>query len=348
MGYCCKFIRHYAHDLWRIYHRCRLDTYENMGSRHREPQLNNFGTIHSGWSKNAVDAIQTLHDAICKAPVLALPEEVSGYILHSDTRKYAVRVVLSQNWRDRERRVIPIRSMMYKHAQTQHPTFDRGLPALLDAAVHWHYYLHWDRNFMLHMGEANFSHIKTWPHLSTRCTVYTATFQIDTYDICYIPHAETVAGDPLSRQLDLRQECCQSSQCWVTQLVIQNSTEWLCIVATLTKDDSWSTELVQILVSKYSQEHPLMVSALSILYKAWAHSHCFCLDVGLFNQEHQKQDPGWQRDQPHWLHILTPLRNWILWEAQNTPLEGHFRVTNTYMVIREGLIWPGMYNRVQD
>jgi len=59
--------------------------------------------VSNGWAE---EAFKTLKDAICNAPVLALPEEGGEYMLHCDASKYAVGAVLSQKRQDGETRVI--------------------------------------------------------------------------------------------------------------------------------------------------------------------------------------------------------------------------------------------------
>jgi hypothetical protein len=81
------------------------------------------------------------------------------------------------------------------------------------------------------------------------------------YNIQYISGAKKQAADTLTRHPDFRHKCCQVSQCRLTQLVVQDSAEWLHEVMAETKDDNWSKEIVQILASQDGQEHPPETSA---------------------------------------------------------------------------------------
>jgi hypothetical protein len=132
------------------------------------------------------------------------------------------------------------------------------------------------------------------------------------------------------------------------QLVVQDSTEWFREVTAETKDDSWSKDMVQILLSKDSQEHLPNASAPATVRKAWAGSHHFSLLDGLLYLDLQKQDPEREKDEPRRLYIPTPLRNRILQKAHEAAVGGHLGAAKTYMAVRQRFFWPGMWKGVQD
>jgi hypothetical protein len=106
IGYYCKLIRHYAHIALPLYRMCKISKKFKMGGRRGEPRLRDVGTVQFVWNGAAEEAFEKLQDAMCKAPVLALPEERGKCMLHSDASKYAVGAVLSQKRQDGETRVI--------------------------------------------------------------------------------------------------------------------------------------------------------------------------------------------------------------------------------------------------
>jgi hypothetical protein len=110
---------------------------------------------------------------------------------------------------------------------------------------------------------------------------YLATLQNYTYDTRYIPGATNQAADTLTRRPDFRRESCQVSQCRLTQLLFQDSREWLREVAAETKDDSWNKDMVQILLSNDNEEHLPKASAPATVRKTWARSYHFSLVDGL-------------------------------------------------------------------
>ena len=95
-GYYCKFVWDYTYIALPLYQICKMSRKVKMGGHHGEPQLKDVGTVPVVWNGEAEEAFETLKDVICKAPMLALPEECGEYVLHSDASKYAVRAVLSQ------------------------------------------------------------------------------------------------------------------------------------------------------------------------------------------------------------------------------------------------------------
>ena len=179
---------------------------EQMGSRRGELRLKEVGTAQFDWNGEAEEAFETLKNAICKAPMLALPEEGGEYVLYFDASKYSVRAGLSQKQQDGETRVSAFWSRKLQSAETQYPTYDRELPAIHDAVVNWHYYLHSDRNFTFHTDHACLKNILTQPRLTARQMLYLATLQNHTYDIRYIPGAKHQAADTLTRCPDFKRE----------------------------------------------------------------------------------------------------------------------------------------------
>jgi hypothetical protein len=118
------------------------------------------------WNGEAEEAFEMLKDAICKAPMLALPEQGGKYVLHSDASNYAVGVVLLQKRQDGETRVIAVCSRKLKGAETRYPTYKRELLAIHNVVVNWHYCLYSDRNFMVHMDHTSLRHILTQPRIT--------------------------------------------------------------------------------------------------------------------------------------------------------------------------------------
>jgi len=267
-----------------------------MCSRHGEPWLKDVGTAQLVWDGEAEAAFETLKHDICKVPVLALPEEGGEYVLHSGASKYAVGAVLSLKRQDGETRVIRFWSRKLESADTRYPTYNRELLAIRDAVVNGHYYLHSDRNSTLHIDQASLRNILTQPRLTARQMEYLATLHNYTYDTWYIPGAKKQVADALTRHLDFRRELCQVSQRRPTQVVVQDSTEWLREVTAETNDGSWSKDMIQILVSKDSQEDPPKGSAPATVRKACACSHHLSLDHGLLYLDLQKHDAEWHKD----------------------------------------------------
>jgi len=150
------------------------------------------------------------------------------------------------------------------------------------------------------------------------------------------------------RCLDFRQECCHGSQCWLTQLVVQDLTEWLWDVATEKKDDTWSKDVVQILVFRDCTEHRLKASAAAAVLMACAQPHHFSLVVHQLYLGLQKLNPERHKDELRRLYILTPVRNRILREAHHAAVGGHSGAAEKYVAVRYCFLWPGILKGFQD
>jgi len=248
-----------------------------------KPWPKNVGTVQCVWNGEAEEAFEMLNDAICKASRQVLPGEGCKYVLHSDASKYVVGAVISQKQQDGEPRVIAFWSMKIKSPETRYPTYERALLAIHDVVVNWHYHLYSKINFAIHTDHASVRYILSRPPPTHREMEYLAISPNYTYGIWYIPGAKNQVADPLRRCPDITWKHFQVSECQLTQFVVQDSTEWLPDVAAKTKDNSWSEDVVQILLCKESEEHAPKASAPSTLQKAWGHSHCFSLDDGVLH-----------------------------------------------------------------
>ena len=150
----------------RLCQMCQMSTKVIMGGHCGEPRLKDVGTVQFIWNGETEEAFKTLKDAICKAPVRALPEIGGEYELYSDTSKYAVGAVLSQKRQDGETGVIAFWSRKLKSAEMRYTTYDRELLAIHHAVMNWHYCLHSDRDFKVHPDHAPLRHILTQPRLT--------------------------------------------------------------------------------------------------------------------------------------------------------------------------------------
>jgi len=221
-------------------------------------------------------------------------------------------------------------------------TYNKELLAICDAVVNWHHYPHSDRTSSVHMDHASSRHILTQPWLTAPHIEYLATFHNYTYHNQYIAGMKNLVGDALMRRPEFSRERCQVPQCRLTLLVVQDLTEWFWGVTAKMKDDSWRKDIVQILVSKESQEHQPKASALATVRKAWACCHRVSLDDGLLHLDHQKQDPEKHKVEPHQLYIPTPLRNTIFRAGHDAAVGGHIGAPETTLLL------AGMWKGVQD
>jgi len=116
------------------------------------------GPVQFVWNGEAEEAFEMLKDAICKSPMLALPETEGEYLLHPDISKYAVGAVHSQKRQDAESRAVACCSTKFQSAEMRYHTYDRELLAIRDEVLNWHNCPHWDRNFTVHTDNATLGH----------------------------------------------------------------------------------------------------------------------------------------------------------------------------------------------
>ncbi|KAI3751827.1 hypothetical protein L2E82_22918 [Cichorium intybus] len=100
------------------------------------------------WAEKQQEAFQKLKQALCEAPVLALPQSGEEYVIYSDASRVGLGCVLMQKGR-----VIANASRQLKDAEKKYPVHDLELAAVVLALKLWRHYLYGVKFY--HPGKAN-------------------------------------------------------------------------------------------------------------------------------------------------------------------------------------------------
>jgi len=159
--------------------------------------MNDVGTVWCVSNVEAEEAFERVQEYISKDAMQALDMEWGEYVLFSDSIKYAVKQLLSQNKQDQETRVIPGWSKKLKCAEKRYRTYNRELLAICNAVVTLHYHLYLDKHFTIHMDRASLRHILIHPQLTVRHMEYSPTLSNFLYNFRYIPGMRNPVADTL-------------------------------------------------------------------------------------------------------------------------------------------------------
>ncbi|KAJ9527976.1 hypothetical protein QJQ45_005577 [Haematococcus lacustris] len=145
-----------------------------------------FGGAH-------LEAFNGLKDALCSAPVLALPDFTKPFVVCTDASLVGTGAVLLQ-----EGRPIAYTSKKLSPPETRYSTGDQELLAIIRAVREWRCYLDGAVDVTIQTDHNPLIYLQTQANLSRRQTRWMEELSRYKYEIRYHPGADNVA-DPISR-----------------------------------------------------------------------------------------------------------------------------------------------------
>ncbi|MGQ3286099.1 RNase H-like domain-containing protein, partial [Bosea sp. (in: a-proteobacteria)] len=138
-------------------------------------------------------AFNGLKDALCSAPVLALPDFTKPFVVCTDASLVGTGAVLLQ-----EGRPIAYTSKKLSPPETRYSTGDQELLAIIRAVREWRCYLDGAVDVTIQTDHNPLTYLQTQTNLSRRQTRWMEELSRYKYEIKYHPGADNVA-DPISR-----------------------------------------------------------------------------------------------------------------------------------------------------
>ncbi|KAJ9523973.1 hypothetical protein QJQ45_022376 [Haematococcus lacustris] len=161
---------------------------------------------HFGGSE--LEAFEGLKEALCSAPVLALPDFSKPFVVCTDASLVGTGGVLMQDGRP-----IAYTSKKMSPAETRYATGEQELLGIIRAVREWRCYLDGAVDVTILTDHNPLIYLQTQPNLSRRQVRWMEELSRYKYEIKYIPGATNVA-DPISRNPALANEValtCSSS-----------------------------------------------------------------------------------------------------------------------------------------
>jgi hypothetical protein len=154
------------------------------------------------WTTTEQKAFDELKTAMTTGPVLIVPDDSLPFTVTTDASNYAVGAALSQ---DQGHGLQPVAFMSHRMspAQSNYPTHEQELLAVIRALSEWRHYLD-GRRFTIITDHHSLTYLQTQPKLSKRQVRWITQLADFDFDIVYRPGKDNVVADALSRRPDHR------------------------------------------------------------------------------------------------------------------------------------------------
>ncbi|KAI3493570.1 hypothetical protein L1887_40770 [Cichorium endivia] len=146
------------------------------------------------WADRQQTAFQKLKQALCEAPVLALPRDGEDYVVYSDASRVGLGCVLMQKGQ-----VIAYVSRELKEAEKKYPVHDLELAAIILALKLWRHYLYGVK-FVVYSDHKSLKYLFDQKELNMRQQRWMDLLKDFDCEILYHPGKANVVADALSRK----------------------------------------------------------------------------------------------------------------------------------------------------
>ena len=152
------------------------------------------------WSTKEAMAFQSLKDAICSAPTLAIADPNLPYTIHTDASDYALGGILLQQHGDVWRPVAFHSRKLNTHEQN-YGISDKEALAIVDCLRTWRQYVEGSKGIVI-TDHAALTHLRTQPSLNRRQARWVELLTNYDMELKYAPGPHNVVADALSRRPD--------------------------------------------------------------------------------------------------------------------------------------------------
>jgi hypothetical protein len=273
------------------------------------------------WSEKAEEAFQLLKTKLTAAPVLALLDTSTEFIIYCEASLQGLGCVLMQDGH-----VVAYASRQLKPHELNYPTHDLELAAMVHALKQWRHYLLGNR-CELYSDHQSLKYLFTQPDLNLRQRRWLEL--IKDYDVVlnYQPGKANVVADTLSQK-----SYCNNLMLMQAQPPLHEEFAWLNLEVVPT--DFLSNLEIKPSLEEQIKEAQKQNSDITLIKQniASGDANCFSLD-------HQDTVYFGKR-------LVVPnhrdLKEQILKEAHESPLSIHPGSTKMYQDLRQRFWWTGM------
>jgi RNase H-like domain found in reverse transcriptase/Integrase zinc binding domain/PHD-finger/Integrase core domain len=157
------------------------------------------------WSDEAIVSFEALKEALCSAPVLALPDWDRQFILTTDWSRIAIGAVLSQVQPSGEEHPVAFASRALTAPERNYAATEGECLAVKWAVEKFHYYLH-GRHWLLRTDHKALEWLSTARFTNSKLERWAMQLQEYDFDVQYIQGSTNVVADYLSRPSEITVE----------------------------------------------------------------------------------------------------------------------------------------------
>ena len=283
------------------------------------------------WSEDCEQSFQELKTRLTMAPVLALPTPGVEYVVFSDASRQGLGCVLMQ-----EGRVIAYASRQLKKHETNYPTHDLELAAVVFALKIWRHYLYGE-TCRIFTDHKSLKYLLTKKELNLRQRRWLELIKDYELIIEYHPGKANVVADALSRKSS-------TTLAYIRTTYVPLLVEMKALRINLDYDDSGALlanfvvrpSLVdQIRLSQMQDEK--LVKEIQKIMNGEANENFSITEDGMLTLRGRACVPD-----------VEDLRKMIMEEAHCSAFAMHPGSTKMYRTIRENYWWSGMKRDIAD
>ena len=200
------------------------------------------------WTSEAVASFEALKQALCSAPVLALPDWDLPFILTTDWSRVAIGAVLSQENTEGEEHPVAFASRSLTSAEQNYAATEGECLAVKWAVDKFHYYLHGNR-FLLRTDHKALEWLDSARFTNSKLERWAMQLQGYDFTVQYIKGSTNCVADYLSRphagsSCTLQRDG-EKPECVSAGVLVVCSAAWPTSVAKQADYDSVSCEVCQ-------------------------------------------------------------------------------------------------------
>ncbi|KAJ9521151.1 hypothetical protein QJQ45_022858 [Haematococcus lacustris] len=285
-------------------------------------------------------AFDGLKEALCSAPVLALPDFSKPFVVCTDASLVGTGGVLMQDGRP-----VAYTSRKMSPAETRYATGEQELLGIIRAVREWRCYLDGAVDVTILTDQNPLIYPQTQPNMSRRQVRWMEELSRYKYEIKYIPGATNVA-DPISRNPALANEVALTSS---SSPHNADSEDAMTVIMTLS---SRAEGLIYAITTRRTaarlrESAELGVTAMSAIKQAHAADTRFADDA--FTSQLYQHEGLWLTE---WGRVVVPddaaLRKRVIYTMHDTRSAGHLGMTKTLEQVTRWFTWPGVLEDVKS
>jgi hypothetical protein len=285
------------------------------------------------WGPAQQAAFDGLKLAMTQAPVLALPDPIKGFHLHTDASNFAIAGVLSQEQPDGTFRPIAYQSRKLVPAEVNYPTHEKELLAIVHSLKVWRHYCLGRAVIVFTDHHSSLRYFLTQTGLTGRQGRWAEALAQYSLEIKYIAGTANIVADALSRRPDLETEKAAPRPA-VQPDEAMRAPEFVGLNVVSTVRVQTSSDIRQRIISAYPQDLDFAAHRLR--------------QPALFEQSTEDGAVYYVQGELPRLYVPHDIALYQAILEEHHDASGHLGVTKTLHSVSRYFYWPKMIDSIRD